>query len=129
MFSQFRSQRKKTGGLYSEIRKKKKRDLGSDFLPVHLKEKEKTKKVRMTGGSEKIKMLQAAKANVLDVQTGKSQISKIITVKENPANPHFVRMNVITKGAVVETELGLAKVTSRPGQDGVVNAVLVGKKL
>lgn len=128
MFSQFRSQRKKTGGMYNEIRKKKKRDLGSDFIPVHLKEKEKVKSVRMTGGKEKLKMLQASKANVLDPSTGKSKVLKIITVKENPANPHFVRMNVITAGAVVETELGLAKVTSRPGQHGVVNAVLVGKK-
>ncbi len=51
--------------------------------------------------------------------------SKIITVKENPANRHFVRMNVITKGAVVETEDGLAKVTSRPSRDGTVNAVLI----
>ena len=128
MFSQFRSQRKKTGGLYNEIRKKKKRDLGSDFIPIHLKEKEKVKSVRMTGGDLKLRMLAASKANVLDPATGKSQVLKIITVKENPANPHFVRMNVITRGAVVETELGLAKITSRPGQHGVVNAVLVEKK-
>jgi small subunit ribosomal protein S8e len=31
----------------------------------------------------------------------------------------------MTRGAVVQTEIGLAKITSRPGQDGVVNAVLV----
>ena len=128
MFSQFRSQRKKTGGLYNEIRKKKKRDLGSDFIPIHLKEKEKVKSVRMTGGDLKLRMLAASKANVLDPASGKSKVVKIVTVKENPANPHFVRMNVITRGAVVETELGLAKITSRPGQHGVVNAVLVEKK-
>ncbi|HLE07860.1 MAG TPA: 30S ribosomal protein S8e [archaeon] len=128
MFSQFRSQRKKTGGLYNEIRKKKKRDLGSDFIPIHLKEKEKVKSVRMTGGDLKLRMLAASKANVLDPASGKSKVVKIVTVKENSANPHFVRMNVITRGAVVETELGLAKITSRPGQHGVVNAVLVEKK-
>jgi small subunit ribosomal protein S8e len=44
---------------------------------------------------------------------------------ENPANPHYVRRNIITKGAVIKTELGNAKVTSRPGQDGVVNAALI----
>ena len=32
---------------------------------------------------------------------------------------------IITKGALIETELGKAIVTSRPGQDGVVNALLV----
>jgi small subunit ribosomal protein S8e len=34
-------------------------------------------------------------------------------------------MNVITKGAIIETEDGLAKVTSKPSKDGVVNAVLI----
>jgi len=32
---------------------------------------------------------------------------------------------LLTKGALIETEIGLARVTSRPGQDGVVNAVRV----
>jgi small subunit ribosomal protein S8e len=35
---------------------------------------------------------------------------------------------VITKGAEIETNLGLARVTSRPGGDGVINAVLTGKE-
>jgi small subunit ribosomal protein S8e len=34
---------------------------------------------------------------------------------------------VITKGAILQTPLGQARVTSRPGQHGVVNAVLVQK--
>jgi len=40
----------------------------------------------------------------------------------------FVRRKIITKGAIIKTELGLAKVTSRPSQDGVVNAVLIEEK-
>ena len=50
--------------------------------------------------------------------------AKIISVAENKASRHFLRRNIITKGAVIETELGKAKVTSRPGQHGVINAVL-----
>ena len=50
---------------------------------------------------------------------------KLLNVIENSANPNYVRRNIITKGAIVETELGHAKVTSRPGQDGVVNGVIV----
>jgi small subunit ribosomal protein S8e len=63
----------------------------------------------------------------MDPATNRVIKSKIKTVKENPANPHYVRMNIITKGAVIETDAGLARVTSRPGQHGVVNAVLIKK--
>ena len=46
-------------------------------------------------------------------------------VVENPANPNYARRNIITKGAVIETSAGEARVTSRPGQSGQVNAVLL----
>jgi small subunit ribosomal protein S8e len=124
--TQFRSRRKFTGGLYKKIRKKKKRDFGSDFIPIKIGEKRK-KVVRGLGGIEKQRLLQADKANVFD-STGKAQVVKIISVKDNPSNPHFVRMGIITKGAIIETEIGLAKVVSRPGQDGVVNAIKIEKK-
>ncbi len=64
-------------------------------------------------------------ANVVDPalkQTRKVKILKLIT---NPASKDLTRRGVITKGAILETELGQVRVTSRPGQDGVVNAVLV----
>ena len=78
------------------------------------------------GRNQKVRILRAEFANVIDPKTGKTTKAKIVTVKENSSNPHFVTRNIITRGAVVQTELGLAKVTSRPGQDGVINAVLVG---
>ena len=67
-------------------------------------------------------------ANLVDPKTGKAEKVKILSVKENKANIHFVRMNVITKGAIIETDLGQARVTSRPGQEGNVNAILIKKK-
>ncbi len=124
--SQFRSRRKPTGGMYKRIRKKKKRDFGSDFIPIKLGERRK-KVVRGLGGMKKQRLLQINKANVFDA-SGKAQITKILSVKENKANPHFERMGIVTKGAIIETEIGLAKVVSRPGQDGVVNAVKIEKK-
>ncbi len=124
MKTQSRSKRKLTGGLYHQLRKKKKYDFGSDYLPVKIA-KTKKKTIKVLGGNKKQRLLQTDIANVLNLATGKSQLVKILTVKENPANPHFVRMNVITKGAIIETELGLAKVTSRPGQHGAINAVLI----
>jgi len=62
---------------------------------------------------------------VADPKTKKIRKLKIITVEKNPANPHYVRMNVITKGAIVKTEIGSVRVTSKPGQHGVVNGVLI----
>jgi small subunit ribosomal protein S8e len=50
------------------------------------------------------------------------------TEKENPANRNFARMNILTKGAIVDTEVGSIRITSRPGQHGLVNAVLLEKK-
>jgi small subunit ribosomal protein S8e len=49
----------------------------------------------------------------------------VITVRENPANPNYVQRNIITKGAILETDLGLVRVRSRPGQDGILSGVRV----
>lgn len=115
-----RSERKPTGGKYKPFRKKKKYERGSDYVPVKLG-KTKRKVLRVRGGNLKVRLLQTDEC----VLYPSGERVKILSVKENPANPHFVRMNIITKGAVIETEKGLAKVVSRPGQDGVVNAVLI----
>jgi len=80
------------------------------------------------GGMVKLKLAAADMINVADPKTGKVRRVKIITVKDNKANPHFVRRNIITKGAILETDIGMARVTSRPGQDGVANAVLLEAK-
>jgi len=63
--------------------------------------------------------------NVVDTKKNKVLKTKVVQVIENPANPHYVRRNIITKGAIIETEIGNARVTSRPGQHGVLNAVLL----
>ncbi|RME55375.1 30S ribosomal protein S8e, partial [Candidatus Woesearchaeota archaeon] len=119
-----RSKRKVTGGRYIEARKKRVKEKRS--LPVLTKIGEKVKRVKRTlGGSNKQTLLKADKANVFDPKTKKMKVVKINSVLENLANRHFVRRNIITKGAIIETELGKAKVTSRPGQEGTINAVLI----
>ena len=50
---------------------------------------------------------------------------KIIRVLENATNNDYQRRGVISKGAVLETKEGKCRVISRPGQHGVVNAILV----
>ncbi|KAA2279561.1 30S ribosomal protein S8e [Candidatus Nitrosocosmicus agrestis] len=80
---------------------------------------------RVRGHNIKVAFKFAEYANVSDQESKKTTKVKIITVSKNPANKDFERRGVITKGSILETELGLARVVSRPGQDGVVNAILV----
>ena len=62
---------------------------------------------------------------ILTDKKGKTTKTQILNVIENAANPHLVRRNIITKGAIVETKLGKVKVTSRPGQEGMISGMLV----
>jgi len=77
------------------------------------------------GGNRKIRLLQCNIANVTNPKDGKTVSTTIETVIGNDANKHYIRRNILTKGSVIRTAIGTAKVTSRPGQDGVVNAVLM----
>jgi len=119
---QKKSRRSRTGKLLRNARKKRKYELGREFIETRIgPEKKKTQ--RTYGGNKKIKLQRTEYANVVTKEGTKK--TKIITLLENDASRHFVRRNIITKGAVIETELGKAKVTSRPGQHGVINAVLM----
>ena len=116
-----RSKRSSTGKLIRDNAKRKQFQSGSEHIKTTIGAK-KLKIVKGLGHTVKQKLRFAEIANL--VGAGKANI---LNVLENKANPHFIRQNVITKGAIIETELGKAKVTSRPGQDGLVNAVLLEK--
>jgi small subunit ribosomal protein S8e len=83
---------------------------------------------RRRGGNIKIRLLLASHANISDPSTGKTEKVEITRVIKNPANVDYDRRGVVTRGTMIETTLGVARVTSRPGQDGIVNAILVPKK-
>ncbi|MBL7160879.1 MAG: 30S ribosomal protein S8e [Candidatus Aenigmarchaeota archaeon] len=121
-----RSKRSPTGSIIRRGRKKRRRDKGTEFLQTKVDER-KAKAKKSRGGFVKIKILSENKAIVSDPKTKKITPSKILSVQENPANPHYVRRNILTKGAVIKTEAGIARVTSRPGQHGVIQAVLLEK--
>ena len=118
------SRRSITGRLIKRHRKKRKFEMGREYLPTHIGEVRK-KILRTRGGNRKVRLLATNVAYVVDKKTGKTTKTEIISVVENPTNPHYVRRNIITKGAIIETKLGKAKVTSRPGQDGHVFCVLI----
>ncbi|MEM0010898.1 MAG: 30S ribosomal protein S8e [Nitrososphaeria archaeon] len=80
---------------------------------------------RCKGGGYKVKCVMTSYANVVDPALKQTRKVKILKLIANPASKDLTRRGVITKGAILETELGQVRVTSRPGQDGVVNAVLV----
>ena len=121
---QGRAKRKSTGGRLSLHRGKKRFEIGRELQEVKVGGTTK-KTARARGGRRKNRLLMAEFVSITDPKSGKSSSSKIIEVVENSANPNYVRQNIITKGSIIETEKGKAKVTSRPGQHGVVNAVLV----
>ena len=63
----------------------------------------------------------------VNLSTGESKVkkSKIIKVLENATNNDYKRRGIITKGAILETQEGKCRVVSKPGQNGIVNAILL----
>ncbi len=121
---QGRSTRKYTGGRIIRIRGKRRFELGGEEANTYLGETIR-KTVKTLGGKKKIRLLRNSTAVVVDPATKTARKVRIETVTGNPANTHYIRRNIITKGAIIKTEIGMARVTNRPGQEGSVNAVLV----
>jgi len=119
--------RKPSGGRKSPYRTKRRYEKGA-FTTETTQGEPKKKIDRRRGGNLKIRLLSANQANVSDPSTGKTERAEILRVVRNPANVDYNRRGVVTKGTIIETPRGLARVTSRPGQDGIVNAVLTPKE-
>ncbi|MFN3909819.1 MAG: 30S ribosomal protein S8e [Candidatus Anstonellaceae archaeon] len=94
--------------------------------PTHTKiaEKERKEIEKGRGNTLKVRLKTATYANIKD-KTGKIKKVKIKKVLQTPDNRHFTRQNILTKGGIIETEIGKAKITNRVGQDGVINGVLI----
>lgn len=118
-----RSKRKVSGGVYRMSHKKKSKDTGES--PVYAKhgDKDRSRERRVRGANKVVGLTVASHANVASKGGVKKQ--KILNVVENNASRNFVRQGIITRGAIVKVDAGLARVTSRPTRDGVVNAVLL----
>ncbi len=114
--------RKVSGGKYHSNRKKKfheKQRQGNKPSVGDLK----TKKMRKRGGDKKTIILKTDIANIS--VDGKTQKTKIKNVLETPQNRFLARQNRLMKGVIIETDLGKAKVSNRPSQEGCVNAILL----
>jgi small subunit ribosomal protein S8e len=118
--------KKPTGGKKRRVRKTKKKALGGGPPQIpKLGENDVRYVERVRGGNIKVRIREVRYANVYVAKEKKHVKAKILSIVSTPANSDFARRNFIVKGAVIQTEVGKAVVTSRPGQDGVVNAVLV----
>ena len=122
--SQFRSKKKPSGGVFVKSRKKKLHELGRDATLTKLGKTSK-RVLRVRAGIKKEILLNTDTINVYDSKTKKHKNVKIKNVLENPANRHYVGRNILTKGTLVDTELGKVKITSRPGQEGCLSGVVV----
>jgi len=118
--------RKASGGRKRRYRVKRRYERGSFPTETTLGEP-KRKVSRRLGGNKKVRLFGVKHANISD-PSGKTQKVEILRVLRNPANVDYDRRGVITRGTMIETPLGTARVTSRPGQNGIVNAILVPKE-
>lgn len=114
--------RKATGGRYKKVKKRKASGRQKQARIVKLGE-QKAKIIKGRGKTEKTVLLSGEFANV--VSNGKTKKVKIKNIIETPSNIFLARQNVIVKGAIIETDLGKAKVTNRPSQEGSIQAKLI----
>ena len=113
---------KTTGGRRHPLRSRRKYEI--DRFPTETLSGEQitvTRKVRGKNLKAGIKTTNFVNLTI----DSKSKRVKIVRVLENATNNDYQRRGVISKGAILETAEGKCKVISRPGQHGVVNAILI----
>jgi len=114
--------RKISGGRYKKARKKKFYELLGQRRIIKLGE-EKRKTIRVRGGNKKAFLLKSKTINVkLGNKIKKLEMKNVI---ETPSNRFLARQNILTKGTIVETDLGKVRITNRPTQEGMVNGILI----
>jgi small subunit ribosomal protein S8e len=117
------TKRKKTGGKKRAYRTKRVYEQGRQPVETLFGDT-KRKEVKGISRISKIKLVKAKYVNVSNPNIGTSERLEILDIVRNPANADYNRRGVITKGTIVRTEKGLAKIVSRPGQEGSLSAVV-----
>ncbi|MHA1905688.1 MAG: 30S ribosomal protein S8e [Candidatus Thorarchaeota archaeon] len=119
-----RSGRTKTGARLRKFRSKRKHQLGR--VPTEtLMGEDRVKVLESKGDVLKTPVITAKFVNVTDSKKNTTVRAEIQDVEENSASMDYQRRKVITRGTIIKTTEGRARVTSRPGQDGVLNAILI----
>ena len=121
------SRRKPTGGRLkrpNRYRGKRRTEVASEEQLAYVGEADARKNYRKRSASQTVRTLSVNQVNV-NMKGGKTVRATVKNVVGNDADPNYIRRNIVTKGAVLDTDQGLVKVTSRPGMHGVVSGVLV----
>ena len=112
-----------TGGRRHPLRIRRKYEIDRyPNEPVNGAQVTVTRRVRGNNNKTALKAI-----DFVNLATGESKVkkTKIIKVLENATNNDYKRRGIITKGAILETHEGKCKVVSKPGQNGIVNAILL----
>ena len=128
------SKKKPSGAKNAALRRTDKRlaQKGGDFSATKIAvegKPEKRKTAKVLGGNVKVKAHSVKFISVTNPKTKKTFKAEIVSVIENPANRQYARQNIITKNALVKIKIEgkeeKARVTSRPGQSGTVQGILL----
>jgi small subunit ribosomal protein S8e len=115
--------RKITGGKYHANRKKKSYERKNQDRHVIVDRETRKKTIRVMGGNNKTFILKTNLVNI--VISGKAKKAEITNVEATPQNTFLARQNRLMRGSIIDTSLGKARITNRPSQEGMVNAVLI----
>lgn len=111
------------GKKRTKFRGKRMYNAGSYFTATKSGDKNVTKRVRHRGGRTSHILQRAGVANLLtDNGYVKATIKNVVESKDNR---NFARLNIITKGTIIETDRGRAVVINRPARSGAINARLL----
>jgi small subunit ribosomal protein S8e len=119
-----RSTRTSTGARLRKFRSKRKHQMGRTPTETLMGEPKK----RSIDSRSKAKKTPALRHNLVNGTDPTKNVTfgaELRDVEKNPANMDYQRRKVITRGTIIKTSKGRAMVTSRPGQDGVLNAILI----
>lgn len=119
-----RSGRTDTGSRVKKFKGKRKYEMGRTPTETIMGEP-KRKKIDSKGKANKSPLMRTNMVNVTDPKDGTTSRAELQDVEENSASVDYQRRKVITRGTIIKTSKGRARVTSRPGQDGVINAILI----
>src|SRR3989338_11484350 len=106
-----RGKQSPSGSRYVQARKHRLLQMGSKPTHTKLGENQRVASKRKFG-IIKVRQTSGNTINLSDPKTKKTITATIKLVTGNPANRHFVRRNIITKGTILDTDKGKARVTS-----------------
>ena len=118
--------RKHTGGLIKHTRSRRSDEKDSFSVDTLLGDHSiRVKNSR--GGNVKVSLVSDNSVNVIDKSNNSIKKVAITRVLKNPSNRDYERRGVITRGAILDTELGKVRVLSRPGQSGIIDGILINE--